>query len=76
MSISVGVCCCVVDIPTNGTVDTSAGTFFGDVARYSCYTGYMLTGIAERICQADGQWRGSVPTCESEIQGCNYQLFL
>ena len=50
-----------------GRVDTSAGTSFGDVARYSCDKGYMLIGLKERTCQADGQWNGSVPTCESEL---------
>ena len=48
-------------------MDTSAGTSFGDVARYSCDTGYTLNGPAERTCQADGRWNGSVPTCEGEI---------
>ena len=63
----VGVSCGQPDAPTNGRVDTSAGTSFGDVARYSCDTGYTLNGPAQRTCQADGQWSGSVPTCESEI---------
>ena len=27
----------------------------------------MLIGLNETTCQADGQWNGSVPTCESEI---------
>ena len=53
--------------PSNGRVDTSAGTSFGDVARYSCDEGYMLIGLNETTCQADGQWNGSVPTCESEL---------
>ncbi len=56
----VGVSCGEPDVPT------SAGTSFGDVARYSCDTGYTLNGPAERTCQADGQWSESVPTCESE----------
>ena len=52
--------------PTNGSVDTSAGTSFGDVARYSCDGGYTLIGLNETTCQADGLWNGSVPTCERE----------
>ena len=62
--LSVGVSCGQPDSPSNGHVNTSAGTSFGDVARYSCDTGYTLNGPAERTCQADGQWNGSVPTCE------------
>ena len=57
------------DAPSNGRVDTSAGTSFGDVARYSCDTGYTLNGPAERTCQANERWNGSVPTCESEFWG-------
>jgi len=47
-------------------VDTSDGTFFEDVCRYSCNAGYMLVGPANRTCQADGQWSGSERICESE----------
>ena len=67
MPFSVGVSCGAPGIPSNGKVNTSAGTFFGDVARYLCDTGYTLSGPAERTCQANRTWNGSVPTCESEI---------
>ena len=63
---SVGVSCGQLDNPRNGSVDTSAGTSFGDVASYSCDVGYTLNGPAERTCQDNGQWSGSMPTCESE----------
>ena len=66
MSISVGVSCGHPGILRFGRVDTSAGTSFGDVARYSCDVGYTLNGAAERTCQADGQWNGTEPTCEGE----------
>ena len=66
----VEVSCGQPDAPHNGSVDASAGTSFGDVARYSCDTGYMLIGTAERTCQADGRWSGSVPTCKSELAPC------
>ena len=59
-----GVSCGPLAAPSNGRVDTSAGTSFGDTAMYNCDTGYMLNGPAERTCQADGEWNGSVPTCE------------
>ena len=72
VTFSVGVTCGQPYNPSNGRVDTGGGTSFGDVARYSCDTGYTLNGPAERTCQADGQWSGSVPTCESEIlEWCN-----
>ena len=66
MPFFVGVSCGLPVIPTNGRVDTSAGTSFGDVARYSCDEGYTLIGQNETTCQADGRWNGSVPTCERE----------
>ena len=66
MPFSVVVSCGLPDVPGNGSVNTSTGNV-GDVARYSCDTGYTLNGTAERTCQADGQWNGSVPKCESEI---------
>ena len=65
--ITAGVSCDPLNNPNNGRVDTSAGNLFGDVARYSCDTGYTLNGPAERTCQADGQWNGSVPRCESKL---------
>ena len=74
MSFSVGVSCGQPDAPSNGAVDTSDGTSFGDVAKYSCGAGYTENGPAERRCQADGKWSGSVPTCESELLKCNVQL--
>ena len=67
MLYSVGFSCGQPGIPSNGRMNTSAGTSFGDVARYSCDTGYTLNGPAERICQANGQWNGSVPTCKREL---------
>ena len=76
MSFSVGVSCGHPGIPSNGCMDTSAGTSFGDVARYSCDAGYTLNEAAERTCQADGQWNGTEPTCESEILESSNQLVL
>ena len=69
-AISAGVSCGQLDTPSNGHVNTSAGTSFMDVARYSCVEGYVLSGRAERTCQADQQWSGRVPACESEMLQC------
>ena len=41
--IAAVVSCDPLDNPNNGRVDTSAGTSFGDVARYSCNTGYTVS---------------------------------
>lgn len=61
-----GISCGEPEVPNNGRVDISDGTFFEDVCRYSCDAGYMLVGPANRTCQADGQWSGSERICESE----------
>ena len=63
----VGITCSLLDDPNNGSVNTSRRITVGNVARYSCDKGYMVNGTADRTCQADGQWSGSMPTCESEI---------
>jgi len=53
--------------PDNGTVTLDASTF-GSQANYSCSEGYTLNGTTTltRVCQADGQWSGSEPTCEGQ----------
>ena len=48
--------------PTNGHVNST--TTFGSVATYSCDNGYRLSGQSMTICQADGTWSGSEPTCK------------
>ncbi len=38
------------------------GTTFGETATYSCNNGYILSGSAEIICQADANWDAE-PEC-------------
>ena len=71
---TVGVSCGQPSIPSNGAVNTSDGTSFGDVASYSCGAGYTVNGPTERTCQADRLWNATEPTCESELLECNVQL--
>ena len=74
MSFSAGVSCSQLDSPSNGHVDTGNGISFRDVASYSCINGYVPRGSVTRTCQADGQWDGTVPTCESEMLECTIHL--
>ncbi|KAL4239544.1 CUB and sushi domain-containing protein 3 [Mactra antiquata] len=54
--------------PTNGLVDISSGTTYGQVATYSCNSGYVVNGASSRTCGSGGTWSSSPPTCV--IEGC------
>ena len=58
--------CGTLNTISNGQVSHLNGTTFGQTATYSCNTSYNLVGGSTRICQADGMWSGSEPTCISE----------
>ena len=53
-------------------------------ATYTCDNGYTLTGGNFRVCQNDGTWSGSTPTCQRKWTGsvlfvlndCNFQDFV
>ena len=51
-----------VEIP-NGVVCYD-GSSTGAEAVYFCNDGYQLEGERRRVCQSDGLWNGSVPTCD------------
>ena len=51
--------------PANGQVDDDERRI-GDIAIYSCNSGYTLVGAETRVCQAGGIWSESAPTCERE----------
>ncbi|XP_064386127.1 sushi, von Willebrand factor type A, EGF and pentraxin domain-containing protein 1-like isoform X2 [Halichondria panicea] len=50
--------------PDNGLVTIRIGNF-GSNASYTCETGYMLNGDMTRMCQDNGDWSGSAPTCDT-----------
>jgi CUB/sushi domain-containing protein len=59
--------CHVVDcgappLLANGTV-VAPKTTFNEVASYSCSSGFTLSGLSARACQADETWFGAAPTC-------------
>ncbi|XP_064386353.1 sushi, von Willebrand factor type A, EGF and pentraxin domain-containing protein 1-like [Halichondria panicea] len=57
--------CGSLSYPSNGAVDTSAGTTYLQRATYTCNPGYTLTGGGmTRTCQATGLWSSSEPACE------------
>ncbi len=67
-SLFVGVDCGTLSPPEFGTLDLDPDTRFDSVATYSCFNGYdLIGGDATRMCQADGVWTGSQPTCRREL---------
>ena len=53
--------------PGNGEVNHTAGTTIGQIATYSCNTGYNLVGDNTRTCQDPGVWSESAPTCQGML---------
>ena len=43
------------------------GTTEGSTVNYTCNPGYRMFGASRRICQSNGQWSGSQPSCESKF---------
>lgn len=51
----------------NGAVSTDLGFFVeGAIATYTCNMEFELNGSLSRVCQSDGQWNGTDPTCLSK----------
>ena len=63
--------CGDLDDPMNGRVSLDE-TVFESIATYTCDPGFVLVGNMERICQADGTWSGTEPTCEGQSSKMHY----
>ena len=50
----------------NGNVNISL-PIEGNTATYSCDAGYRLVGVAIRVCQSNGLWSETAPTCQGII---------
>ena len=57
--------CGVPPLIENGQFVIINGTTYLSKVAYVCNTGYILTGVAFRSCQADGTWSSEEPSCES-----------
>ena len=49
--------------PDKGNVMLT-GRFFADRAIYTCDEGHRLVGVEFRLCQADGSWSATEPSCQ------------
>ncbi|XP_060580368.1 sushi, von Willebrand factor type A, EGF and pentraxin domain-containing protein 1-like [Ruditapes philippinarum] len=58
--------CGLPSIPLQGSV-TVTGTYFLDVATFSCEVGYDLVGSRQLMCENGGMWNGSYPTCSPKV---------
>lgn len=65
-SFTAVVYCPLIIPPTNGSV-VSSGTILGSSVKYQCDAGFKLNGPSIRICQTNGSWTDSEPTCECEL---------
>ncbi|CAI8000473.1 Sushi, von Willebrand factor type A, EGF and pentraxin domain-containing protein 1, partial [Geodia barretti] len=57
--------CGLLEIPKNGDISFSQGTFFRSVATYNCDAPFQLVGSVTRVCQSNMEWSGEAPVCES-----------
>ena len=62
---SIDVSCARLSNPRNGRVRIRQTTF-GSSANYSCNSGYGLVGVNTRLCEENGQWSDSAPSCRSK----------
>lgn len=54
--------------PEHGSVWLVNGTTtFASQATYTCESDYRLQGRTTRLCQEDGSWSSSLPTCKRKI---------
>ena len=42
---------------------TGSSFTYGQSITYTCDTGYVLTGLSERVCGVDGDWINPLPSC-------------
>lgn len=56
--------------PAQGSTEYTS-TEYGAKAKYSCNTGYVLSGARSAVCTLDGTWSIPPPTCRSKCDS-NY----
>jgi len=62
--------CPELEAPENGQLLSDKNEYhFGDMVRFQCHFGYIMSGSAAALCLSSGQWNASVPECN-----CKYDI--
>ena len=67
ISLFVVVDCGEPESVGNGLPAVGNSTIVGSVKKFACRECFELEGSQFRYCQEDGQWNGSVPTCNGIV---------
>lgn len=60
----VPVMCPMLAVPENGKLLTNKiKHHFGDLIKFQCNFGYVMSGSASVLCLSNGQWNATVPEC-------------
>uniref|UniRef100_A0A1A9UCN5 Uncharacterized protein n=1 Tax=Glossina austeni TaxID=7395 RepID=A0A1A9UCN5_GLOAU len=60
----VPVMCPTLLAPENGKLlTTKYDQHFGDIIKFQCNFGYIMSGSSSLLCLSSGQWNGTVPEC-------------
>lgn len=51
----------------NGNLECSNGSDIYSVCTYQCLDGYALVGSAVLVCEDEGEWDQSEPSCEGKF---------
>ncbi|CAG9836717.1 unnamed protein product [Diabrotica balteata] len=61
----VPVMCPTLTSPENGVILTTKDKYhFGDLVKFQCDFGYVMTGSTSLLCTSSGVWNGTVPECK------------
>lgn len=61
----VPVMCPSLNAPDNGVVLSTKDKYhFGDLVRFQCDFGYVMSGSSSLLCTSTGVWNGTVPECK------------
>ena len=63
----------VLDAPLHGAVSMTTG-YTGDIAVFSCGTGFVLEGYSSTTCLENAQWSNTHPQCKGSFLLLGFEL--